>query len=123
MSLRWNYSVLEIYITLTNIANFDGIIVLSDCRSVLVSIKKGKIRLMQEINFFLICNGSLRNSCNLQRIPVHVDIERNEMADSLANEDRTIEHETSSTKIFDADAGAKTKALLKTQKILARIKL
>ncbi|GFU40736.1 RNase H domain-containing protein [Trichonephila clavipes] len=41
--------------------------------------------------------------------PAHVDIEGNEMADSLANEARTLEPLTSSTTIVDANAVAKQK--------------
>ncbi|GFT30931.1 RNase H domain-containing protein [Trichonephila clavipes] len=82
---------IDIYLALTNIANSDGLIVLSDCRSALEAIKEGKTGLTQEITSLLFSIGALGKSCTLQWIPAHVDIEVNEMADSLANEARTLE--------------------------------
>ncbi|GFT81832.1 RNase H domain-containing protein [Trichonephila clavipes] len=63
--------------------------------------------LTQEINSLLFSIGTLGKSCTLQWIPAHVDIEGNEMADSLANEPRTLEPVTSSVMVFDANAYAR----------------
>ncbi|GFT39261.1 RNase H domain-containing protein [Trichonephila clavipes] len=103
-------TALDIYLTRTNIDNSDGIIVLSDCKSALEVIKEGKMGLTQEINSFLFSIGALGKSCTLQCIPAHLDIEGNEMADSFANEARTIEPVTSSTTVFDANAVANQNA-------------
>ncbi|GFX13591.1 RNase H domain-containing protein [Trichonephila clavipes] len=51
-------TALDIYLTWTNIINSDNIIVLSDCRSALEAIKKGKMRLTQEINSHLFSIGA-----------------------------------------------------------------
>ncbi|GFV09473.1 RNase H domain-containing protein [Trichonephila clavipes] len=93
----------------TNITNSDSIIVFSNCRSALEAIKEEKMRLSQEINFLLFSIGALSKSCTLQLIQAHVDIEENEMADSLVNEARTLEPATSSIAVFDAKAVAKQK--------------
>ncbi|GFY22502.1 RNase H domain-containing protein [Trichonephila clavipes] len=45
-------AALDIYLTWTNIANSDAIIVVSDCRSALEAIKGEKMRLTQEIKLF-----------------------------------------------------------------------
>ncbi|GFS98443.1 RNase H domain-containing protein [Trichonephila clavipes] len=97
------WTVLDIHLTRTNIANSDGIIVLSDCRSALEALKEGKMGLSHEINSLLFSIGALGKSCTLQWIPAHVYIEGNEMTDSLANEAETLEPLTSSTKVFDAN--------------------
>ncbi|GFS97503.1 RNase H domain-containing protein [Trichonephila clavipes] len=99
------WTVLDIYLTRTNIANSNGIIVLSDCRSAVEAMKEGKMRLAHEINSLLFSIGALGKSCTLQWIPAHVDIEGNEMThtDSLANETETLEPLTSSTRVFDAN--------------------
>ncbi|GFV94294.1 hypothetical protein TNCV_2267481 [Trichonephila clavipes] len=58
--------------------------------------------------------GAFGKSCTLQWIPAPVDIEGNEMADSLANQARTLESLTSSTTVFDANALA-NKSFTQTQ--------
>ncbi|GFT70828.1 RNase H domain-containing protein [Trichonephila clavipes] len=58
-------SNLCLYLTRTNIANSDGIIVLSDCRSVLEATKKGKMGLTQEINSLLYSICALGKSFTL----------------------------------------------------------
>ncbi|GFS89205.1 hypothetical protein TNCV_1259411 [Trichonephila clavipes] len=50
--------------------------------------------------------SALGKLCTLQWIPAHIDIEGNEMADSLANETRPLEPLTLSTTVFDANAVA-----------------
>ncbi|GFU86273.1 RNase H domain-containing protein [Trichonephila clavipes] len=72
-------TALDIYRTWTNIANSDGIIALLDCRSAFEAIKEGKMGLIQEINSLPISIDALGKPCTLQWIPVHVDIEGNEM--------------------------------------------
>ncbi|GFW20786.1 RNase H domain-containing protein [Trichonephila clavipes] len=67
-------TVLDIYLTWTDIANSDYIIVLSNCRYALETIKEGKMRLTQEINSLLFYIGALVKLCNLQGIPDNVDI-------------------------------------------------
>ncbi|GFU82801.1 RNase H domain-containing protein [Trichonephila clavipes] len=57
--LRAIRTALDIYLTRTNIANFDSIIVLSDFRSALEAIKEGKMGLTQEINSLLFSNGAV----------------------------------------------------------------
>ncbi|GFY17937.1 RNase H domain-containing protein [Trichonephila clavipes] len=52
-------------------------------------------------------------------IPAHVDIEGNDMADSLANEARTLEPVTSATKVFDANVAAKQKLCSNPRKKLS----
>ncbi|GFX12670.1 RNase H domain-containing protein [Trichonephila clavipes] len=47
--------------------------------------------LTQEINSLLFPTGALDKSCTLQWISAHVAIEGNEMADSFADEARTLE--------------------------------
>ncbi|GFV57166.1 RNase H domain-containing protein [Trichonephila clavipes] len=84
----------DIYLTWTNIANSGGIIVLLGYRSALEVIKEGKMGLTQEINSLPFSIGALGKSCTLQWISVHAVIEGNEMADSLANEARTLESVT-----------------------------
>ncbi|GFS74679.1 hypothetical protein TNCV_3978131 [Trichonephila clavipes] len=60
----------------------------------------------------------------MQWNPAHVDIEGNDMADSLANEALTLEPITSSTTIFDANTVAKQKLCSNPRKIIGtRIKL
>ncbi|PRD29996.1 UNVERIFIED_CONTAM: hypothetical protein NCL1_27742 [Trichonephila clavipes] len=103
---------LDIYLTRTNIADSDGIIVLSDCRSALEAIKEGKMGLTQEINSLLFSIGALGKSCILQGIPAYVDIEGSEMADSL-------EPLTSYTMVFDANAVAKQKLCSNPRKNLS----
>ncbi|GFX18509.1 SAM_3 domain-containing protein [Trichonephila clavipes] len=63
----------------TNIANSDGIIVLSDFRSAVEATTEGKLGLSQEINSLLFSTGALSKSCILQWIPTDVDIEGNEV--------------------------------------------
>ncbi|GFW14163.1 RNase H domain-containing protein [Trichonephila clavipes] len=93
-------TALDIYLTRTNIANSDGIIVLSDCRFALEAIKEGKMGLIHEINLFLHwCIGQIMYP---SVDPAHIDIEGNEMAD--LNEARTLEPLTSSTTVVDANA-------------------
>ncbi|GFX83462.1 hypothetical protein TNCV_324111 [Trichonephila clavipes] len=62
---------------------------------------------------------------NIKWIPSLVDIEGNEMADFLVNEAKTLEPVTSCTTVFDANAVAKQKPLLKPKKeiLAARMKL
>ncbi|GFY27544.1 RNase H domain-containing protein [Trichonephila clavipes] len=109
-------TALDIYLTGTSIADSDGIIVLSNCRSAL--------EVTQEINSLLFSIGALGKSCTLQWIPAHVDIEGNEMANSFGNEARTLEPVTSFTTVSDANALAKQKLCSNPRKILAtRIKL
>ncbi|GFX35160.1 RNase H domain-containing protein [Trichonephila clavipes] len=102
-------STIDIYLTRTNISNSDGIIELSDCRSALATFKEGKMGITQEINSLLFSIGALDISCTLQWIPAHVDIEKNEMVNSLANEARILEPVTSSTTVFDANTIANQK--------------
>ncbi|GFS99587.1 RNase H domain-containing protein [Trichonephila clavipes] len=103
-------TALDIQLTRENIANSDGIIVLSDSRSALEAIKEGKIRLTQEINSLLFSIGASGKSCTLQWIPAHVDIEGNEMAPiSLPMKPEHFEPLTLSTTIFDVNAVAKQK--------------
>ncbi|GFY31379.1 RNase H domain-containing protein [Trichonephila clavipes] len=107
-------TVLDIYLTRTNIANSEGIIVFSDCRSALEATKEEKMELTQEINSLLCSICALGKSCTLQWIHVYVDIEGNEMIDSLANEPRTLEPVilSTSTTVFDANAVANQKSCL-----------
>ncbi|GFX93148.1 RNase H domain-containing protein [Trichonephila clavipes] len=56
----------DIYLTRTNIANSDGMIELSGCRSALEAIKVGKMRLTQEIDLLLFSSSTLDKSCTLQ---------------------------------------------------------
>ncbi|GFT81145.1 RNase H domain-containing protein [Trichonephila clavipes] len=81
----------------------------SNFTSALEALKEGKMGLTQEINSDLFSIGELGKSCTLQWIPAQVDIEGNEMADSIANEVRTLKPLTSSTTVFDAKAVAKQK--------------
>ncbi|GFV39866.1 RNase H domain-containing protein [Trichonephila clavipes] len=67
-------AALDIYLTWTNIANFEGIIVILDCISALEIIKERKMGLTQEINSLLFTIAALDKSCTIQKIPTHVDI-------------------------------------------------
>ncbi|GFV71618.1 RNase H domain-containing protein [Trichonephila clavipes] len=67
-------TALDIFITRTNIANFNGIIELSDCSYAVEAIKERKMMLTQEINSLLFSIGALGKSCTLQWIIAHVDI-------------------------------------------------
>ncbi|PRD29685.1 UNVERIFIED_CONTAM: hypothetical protein NCL1_28619 [Trichonephila clavipes] len=103
-------TALDIYLTWTNIANSNGNIVLSDCRSAFEAIKEGKMRLTQEINSLLFSIGALGKSCTLQWIPAHVDIEGNKMAlISLPMKPELLEPLTSSAMVFDTNTVAKQK--------------
>ena len=92
------------YLAWTNIAHSEGVIVFSNCRYALEVIQGGKTRVTQEINYLLLSTETTGKSCNLQWIPVHVDIEGNELTDSLANKARTIEPISLSIAVFDANA-------------------
>ncbi|GFX78711.1 hypothetical protein TNCV_31511 [Trichonephila clavipes] len=72
--------------------------------------------LTEEINSLLFSIGALGKSSTLQWIPAYVDIEGNEMTDSLANEARILEPLTSSsTTVFDDKVVAKRKSSAQTQ--------
>ncbi|GFT63763.1 hypothetical protein TNCV_423811 [Trichonephila clavipes] len=63
----------------------------TDCKSALETMKEGKMGPTHEINSLLFSIGAFGKSCNFQWIPAHVDIQGNEMTDSLANEAGTLE--------------------------------
>ena len=81
----------------------------SDCRSAIETIQAEKTRLTQEIKSLLFSTEATGKSYTLQWIPAHVDIEGKKLADSLANEARTIEPVPLSTTVFDGNAVAREK--------------
>ncbi|KFM56960.1 hypothetical protein X975_24890, partial [Stegodyphus mimosarum] len=95
-------------------APFDGIIVFSDCKSVLEVIQNDKTKTCQGIDILLYLILEEKKSFTFQRISAHVNIEGNEQADSLAKEARTIEPAILSTIFSDVNAVIKLSAHLRS---------
>ncbi|XP_071037677.1 uncharacterized protein [Parasteatoda tepidariorum] len=83
-------TAIETYINLEPSEQLSGIIIFSDCRSALQALSKGTSSLILNIIEQLGQLQRLRKKCFLQWISAHVNLEFNEIADSLAKNARDL---------------------------------
>ncbi|GFX95298.1 probable RNA-directed DNA polymerase from transposon BS [Trichonephila clavipes] len=93
-----------------------GLVIFSDSKSAIEAIRNGETNISCDIITLLEQLHNKRNSCILQWIPAHVNIEGNECADSLAKEARDIEHKCTTITLDDANAVAKHRIMNHTFK-------
>ncbi|GFS68049.1 RNase H domain-containing protein [Trichonephila clavipes] len=98
-------AALALYLTQSVPTN--GLIIFFDCKFSLEAIKRGKMRLVQDINELLSTIVAKEKTCTIQWVPAHLNIEGNEHADSLAKEARNIDPPPIKTTCLDVNAVAK----------------
>ena len=103
---------LAAYLNLSPEKQLDGITIFSDSRSALQALSNGLSNLVLDIISLLDRVHGLDKKCILQWIPAHVDLEFNEIADSLAKRARCLDQTAIPTSLADANAYVKSKLLI-----------
>ncbi|GFW47349.1 hypothetical protein TNCV_335191 [Trichonephila clavipes] len=108
VNLLFNLSkVVWIYRWLFRLFNQNELVIFSDFKSAIETIRNGETNISCDIITLLEQLHSKRKSCILQWLPAHVNIKGKEYADSLAKGARDIDHKCTTITLYDANAVAK----------------